>query len=87
MLGHVLRMNNNTPAKTALLRPCEKGQGFRDRPRTVLPIILKKDLKMATSKIDQTYKPKNNRGYKFKKAKINIWITQNANIFKTLQKT
>lgn len=45
MLGHTLRMDDEIPAKLAMIKyfaPTERG--FQGRPRTTLPVLLNKDL-------------------------------------------
>ena len=47
MLGHVLRMNNDVPAKQAMIyyfRDEQSANSFVGRPRTTLPIEIDKDL-------------------------------------------
>ena len=47
MLGHVLRMNNDVPAKQAMIyyfRDEQSANSFVGRPRTTLPIAIDKDL-------------------------------------------
>jgi hypothetical protein len=46
LLGHTLRMADNTPAKLAMIRYFEPAsEGFVGRPRTTIPVLLNNDLK------------------------------------------
>ena len=46
MLGHTLRMTDDTPAKHAMLHCFDKiTKGFMGRPRVTLPLVINKDLK------------------------------------------
>jgi hypothetical protein len=47
MLGHVLRMENETPAKYATIKYFDKGKSFLGRPRTTLATIINEDIKLA----------------------------------------
>ena len=49
MLGHVLRMEDETPAKYATINYFEKGEkAFLGRPRTSLVTVISEDLKLAS---------------------------------------
>ena len=55
MLGHVLRMNDKTPAKQATINYFrKKGSSFRGAPRTTLPIIINKELNDITTRKPET---------------------------------
>ena len=59
MLGHVLRMTKDTPAKHAMIYYfSNRKDGFTGRPRTTLPIIIDKDLK-AMAKQTSTHHNQN----------------------------
>ena len=48
MFGHALRMNDDTPAKHAMLHYfVERKSNFLGRPRTTLPTVISKDLELA----------------------------------------
>ena len=50
LLGHCLRLHNDTPAKLAIkyfFQPSQE-KGFRGRPRTTLPVVISKDLEKAS---------------------------------------
>ncbi len=50
MLGHTLRMADNTPAKKAMLHYFDKTtSSFLGRPRHTLPLVINQDLKMAAT--------------------------------------
>ena len=49
MLGHVLIMTVDTPAKQAMLQYFNKvqsGKGFLGRPRTTIPVIINRQLEL-----------------------------------------
>ena len=53
MLGHVLRMADDIPAKQTMLHyfdEVKSGSGFRGKPRTTLPIVISKDLSEIAEK-------------------------------------
>ena len=50
MLGHVLRLSENTPAQRSMkcyFENYENKKRFRGRPRTTLPVVIEQDLKAA----------------------------------------
>ena len=59
MLGHVLRMTDDTPAKHTMLHYFNKfqsGEGFRGRPRTTLLVIINQELEMIAEHHNDTAK-------------------------------
>ena len=55
MLGHTLRMTDDTPAKHAMLHYFDKtSSSFLGRPRTTLPLVIDKDLKLAAKQPPNT---------------------------------
>ena len=50
MLGHVLRMTNDTQTKLAIqyFNRVQSGEGFRGRPETTLTVIINRELKTVT---------------------------------------
>ena len=55
MLEHVLRMTDDTPAKHATIHYFDnvvKGSTFVGRPRTTLPLLIDKDLKLVVAQPD-----------------------------------
>ena len=47
MLGHVLRMDDDTPAKYATIKYFDKGKSFLGRPRTTIATIINEDINLA----------------------------------------
>ena len=56
LLGHVLRMANNIPAKHSMLSYFNNGAGFRGRPRTTLPTIINSELEAIATKYPEIRK-------------------------------
>ena len=55
MLGHVLRMEDQIPAKATMVnyfRVFKKGNGFRGAPRTTIATTISNDLKVIASNIN-----------------------------------
>ena len=54
MLGHVLRMTDDTPAKCATIHYFDdKTESFKGRPRTTLATVFEQDLKLAAQQQDK----------------------------------
>lgn len=56
LLGHVLRMANNIPAKKSMLSYFNEGIGFRGRPRITLPSIINSELEAIATKYPEIRK-------------------------------
>jgi hypothetical protein len=86
MFGHTLRMDDNIPAKRAILHYFDKiDAGFQGRPRQTLPLL---DLKRAASQPTQQLAPTSRCLRPRRDEKIIIIISLNANIHEyVLKKT
>jgi hypothetical protein len=62
MLGHVLRMNDDVPAKQAMLyyfHDEKKAKSLAGRPRTTLPIVIDQDLQSVAHAAKKPGRKKN----------------------------
>ena len=67
LFGHILRRNLNIPANIAMQFYFEdQSGGFRGRPRTTLPVVLKEDLEKYQSSIRMNRRERKNRKLKLR---------------------
>ena len=50
LFGHVLRLDEEAPARKAMRLYCDQGKGKQGRPKTTLPVVLWAEAKKVLSK-------------------------------------